>query len=70
VGGVAQKTAAVEAAGIDLFLVPRGELADARRAAGSDLQVEPVDTLEDALRILARQGGNGLALDRPGGRTS
>jgi len=70
VGGVAQKTSAVGAAGIDLFLVPRAELPDARRAAGGDLQVEPVDTLEDALRILARQGGNGLALDRPGARTS
>ncbi len=70
VGGVAQKTSAVGAAGIDLFLVPRAELPGARRAAGGDLQVEPVDTLEDALRILARQGGNGLALDRPGARTS
>jgi PDZ domain-containing protein len=70
VGGVAQKTAAVGAAGIDLFLVPRAELPHARRAAGGDLQVEPVDTLEDALRILARQGGNGLALDRPGERPS
>jgi PDZ domain-containing protein len=70
VGGVAQKTAAVESAGIDLFLVPRGELADARRTAGDDLQVEPVDTLEDALRILAREGGNGLALGRPGAHTS
>jgi PDZ domain-containing protein len=70
VGGVAQKTAAVKAAGIDLFLVPRGELADARKAAGKDLQVEPVDTLDDALRILAHEGGNGLALGRPGARTS
>jgi PDZ domain-containing protein len=70
VGGVAQKTAAVEAAGIDLFLVPRGELADARRAAGDDLQVEPVDTLDDALRVLARSGGNGLALERPRDRTN
>jgi Lon-like protease len=69
VGGVAQKTAAVEAAGIDLFLVPRAELEDAERAAGDDLQVEPVDTLEDALRVLAGEGGNGLALDRPGSRT-
>jgi PDZ domain-containing secreted protein len=60
----------VESAGIDLFLVPRGELADARRTAGDDLQVEPVDTLEDALRILAREGGNGLALGRPGAHTS
>ncbi len=70
VGGVAQKTAAVENAGIELFLVPRGELADARAAAGDGLRVEPVDTLDDALRVLARQGGNGLALDRPGARTS
>jgi hypothetical protein len=29
-----------------------------------------VATLEAALRVLARQGGNGLALDRPGDRTS
>ena len=70
VGGVTQKTAAVEAAGIELFLVPRGELEDARAAAGDGLRVEPVDTLEDALEVLARQGGNGLALDRPGSRTS
>jgi PDZ domain-containing protein len=70
VGGVSQKTAAVEAAGIDLFLVPRGELADARRVADGDVRIEPVDTLEDALRILARQGGNGLALELPGTRTS
>jgi Lon-like protease len=69
VGGVTQKTAAVEGAGIDLFLVPRGELAAARRAVDGDLQVEPVDTLEDALRVLARQGGNGLALERPGSGT-
>jgi PDZ domain-containing protein len=51
VGGVAQKTAAVKSAGIDL-------------------QVEAVDTLDDALRILAHEGGNGLALGRPGARTS
>jgi Lon-like protease len=70
VGGVTQKTAAVKSAGIDLFLVPRGEFEDARRAAGDDLQVEAVDTLDDALRILAREGGNGLALGRPGARTS
>jgi PDZ domain-containing protein len=70
VGGVAQKTSAVGAAGIDLFLVPRGELEAARAAADGDLRVEGVDTLEDALRVLARGGGNGLALDRPGERTS
>ena len=65
VGGVAQKTAAVRDAGADLFLVPIGELAQARRHAG-DLRVEGVATLDDALRILASLGGNGLALGRPG----
>lgn len=65
VGGVAQKTAAVRDAGADLFLVPTSEVAQARRHAG-DLRVEGVATLEDALRILASLGGNGLALGRPG----
>jgi PDZ domain-containing protein len=62
IGGIRQKTAAVKRAGIDLFLVPRGELAAARRRAGKGLKVEAVDTLDDALRVLARYGGNGLDL--------
>lgn len=71
VGGVVQKTAAVEDAGIDLFLVPSGELADARSAAGDDLRVEAVDTIDDALRVLAElTGGNGLALPAEGGGTA
>jgi PDZ domain-containing protein len=65
VGGVAQKTAAVRAAGIKLFLVPRGEYEEARRRAGSGVRVEAVDNLDDALRVLASVGGNGLALGRP-----
>jgi PDZ domain-containing protein len=71
VGGVTQKTAAVKDAGIHLFLVPRGELAEARAAAGKDLRVEPVDTLDDALRVLADlTGGNGLALPSEGAGTA
>ena len=67
VGGVVQKTAAVEDAGIDLFLVPAGELAAAREAAGDGLRVEAVETIDDALRILAElTGGNGLALPAEG----
>lgn len=62
VGGVAQKTRAVAAAGAELFLVPPAELETARRFAGDDLRVEAVGTLEDALRVLATVGGNGLAL--------
>ena len=66
VGGVAQKAVAVTEAGVELFLVPEGELEEARRHAGGDLRVEAVGTLEDALRILSTFGGNGLALGRPG----
>ena len=66
VGGVAQKTVAVRRAGAELFLVPVGELAEARAHAGKTLRVEPVRDLDDALRILASLGGNGLALGQPG----
>jgi len=66
VGGVAQKTVAVKRAGAELFLVPSDEVAEARRVAGKGLRVEAVRDLDDALRILAGIGGNGLALGRPG----
>jgi Lon-like protease len=66
VGGVAQKTVAVRDAGIDLFLVPASEVEQARRHAGQALQIAPVRDLDDALRVLASLGGNGLALDGPG----
>ena len=66
VGGVAQKTIAVKRSGATLFLVPSGELIEARRFAGDDLEVRPVDTLDDALSALAEFGGNGLALPKLG----
>jgi PDZ domain-containing protein len=66
VGGVVQKTVAVRRTGAELFLVPVDELADARAHAGKHLRVEAVATLDDALRILAGLGGNGLALGHPG----
>ena len=62
VGGVAQKTQAVNCSGAKLFLVPSGELELARRFADDDLEVRPVDTLDDALEALAAVGGNGTAL--------
>ena len=62
VGGVAQKTQAVNEAGADIFLVPRGELELARRFADDEVRVVGVDTLDDALAALADAGGNGLAL--------
>jgi PDZ domain-containing protein len=62
VGGVVQKTAAVRAAGIGLFLVPPQEYDMARAHAGSKLKVVRVSTLEDALRALGQQGGDLSAL--------
>jgi PDZ domain-containing protein len=62
VGGVVQKTAAVRAAGIGLFLVPPQEYAMARAKAGSKLKVVQVATLDEALAALAQQGGDLSAL--------
>jgi PDZ domain-containing protein len=62
VGGVVQKTAAVKAAGIGLFLVPAEEYASARAHAGKKLKVVKVDTLDDALAALGAQGGDLSAL--------
>lgn len=65
VGGVTQKTIAVKRAGAEIFLVPSSEVEEARRSAGN-MRVEPVDTLEDALRVLATVGG-GTAVIPPNG---
>jgi len=62
VGGVAQKTAVVRSSGADVFLVPAGEVDIARRFAGDDLTIVPIEDLDDALEALAELGGNGLAL--------
>lgn len=70
VGGVAQKTIAVRRSGATLFLVPSGELEEARRFAGDDLEVRGVGTLDDALSALADVGGNGLALPKLGGESA
>ncbi|MCL2395412.1 MAG: PDZ domain-containing protein [Acidimicrobiaceae bacterium] len=65
VGGVAQKTVAVRRAGVQLFLVPRQELAVARSEAGSSLKVEAVSTLNQALADLGAFGGDLSALPPP-----
>jgi len=62
VGGVAQKAVAVRRAGIDVFLVPSHEYDLAKRYAGDGVQVEKVDTVQDALRILTDLGGDEVAL--------
>ena len=67
VGGVAQKTVAVERAGAKLFLVPSDEYAAAKARAGKGLRVERADTLDEALAVLATlDGSNALALGTPG----
>jgi len=57
VGGVAQKTVAVENAGATIFLVPPQEYKDALSKIRPGLQVYAVSTLNQALRVLAAHGG-------------
>jgi PDZ domain-containing protein len=57
VGGVAQKTIAVERAGATVFFVPPQEYAAAMSKDTPQLHVYPVSSLDQALRILKRLGG-------------
>jgi PDZ domain-containing protein len=58
VGGVAQKTIAVERAGATVFFVPPEEYSVARSKATSSLHVYSVSTLDQALHILRSLGGS------------
>jgi PDZ domain-containing protein len=58
VGGVAQKTVAVEQAGATVFFVPPGELKAAESKATPQLHVYPVKNLDQVLRILKQLGGS------------
>ena len=64
IGALRQKSIAVRDAGATLFLVPAGqsdeELAAARAAAGTGVRIVRVATLDEALRVLAQNGGSGL----------
>jgi PDZ domain-containing protein len=57
VGGVAQKTVAVEDAGATIFLVPPREYKAALSKIRPGLQVYAVSTLNQALQVLAAHGG-------------
>ena len=57
VGGVEQKTVAVERAGASVFLVPVAELATARAKATPGLKVIAVSSLHQALMDLQHLGG-------------
>ncbi len=58
VGGVAEKTIAVERAGATVFFVPSVELKTAESKASPQLHVYAVNNLNQVLRILERLGGN------------
>ncbi len=58
VGGVAQKTVAVENAGASIFLVPRVEYKTAMAKDRPGLSIYAVSTLDQALAVLAAHGGS------------
>ncbi len=58
VGGVAQKTVAVENAGASIFLVPPQEFNDAKSKDRPGLHIYAVSTLDQALAVLAAHGGS------------
>ena len=55
VGGVTQKVKAARSAGAAVLLVPPAEAAVARRAAGGDLEVIEVATLQEAIDALSAE---------------
>ena len=57
VGGVTQKVIAAERAGVKVFLAPRENAEEARKAAGG-IEVIPVGSIDDALDYLIREGGS------------
>jgi Lon-like protease len=59
VGGVEQKAITARHNQVDLMLVPRSELAEARKGANG-LRVVGVDTIDEALAALQKAGGAGV----------
>jgi PDZ domain-containing protein len=57
VGGVAEKTVAVQHAGASYFIVPQVEVSTARAAASPGLKILGMTTLAQALRDLRSLGG-------------
>jgi PDZ domain-containing protein len=56
VGGVEQKAITARTNGVQLMIVPKAEVADARRGAG-DVRVVGVENIDQALDALHRAGG-------------
>ena len=67
VGGVQEKTFAVEKAGAQVFFVPSAEYGQAESVASKRLDVVPVNTLQEAIKILVqRYGGRFPGTSPPG----
>jgi PDZ domain-containing protein len=66
IGGLRQKTVAVDLADAELFLVPSSEVQEALDRAPDDLEVIGVDSLDDALQALSDLGGNAATMEAPG----
>ncbi len=69
IGGLNSKASAVQQMGVDYLLVPASQpddptspdsIAAARAVVGDDVEIIPVATLEEALEVLARLGGDPL----------
>lgn len=64
IGGLEHKIVAVRRAGYDVFFVPASsdpeELEDIERRSGPDLEIIPVDTLDEVLAALSERGGDPL----------
>lgn len=73
IGGLNSKASAVQQVGVKYFLVPDSQGMDgvdgilqARKVVGSDVEIIPVKTLQDALDALVRLGGDPVKLvDQP-----
>lgn len=67
IGGLPQKAAAVRDQGLETFIVPAGqsdeELELVREIVDGRVDIVPVETLEDALAVLADLGGNVDSID-------
>ena len=52
IGGVRQKVVAAEAAGAEYILVPQGNYESALTAERDDIEIVPIETLDDAIQFL------------------
>jgi PDZ domain-containing protein len=59
VGGIKQKTIGAREAGIQLFLVPSGDNAREAQRHADGMRVVPVQSFQQALRVLATSAGKG-----------